>query len=220
MKDPVNTGDDQVKEIWGVKFRIAPHGLAEDQVVAFVNSLMEQSKESAAEQEKRSSLLKLAEQTVVEADRLAEEINKQAKLEAEEEEDRIIREATDKAQEQVKRLLHAAQKEAANQSSATLARAEQDAEALVKKARIEAQDILRATENRAAAVETEARLEAEYLVRRTTAKVVEGIRSAVTDTCNALFTDLENYKNEQREGAQASNVRQEIQHSLATAKKK
>jgi hypothetical protein len=33
-----------VKEHWGVEFRVVPDGLAEDEVVSFVNNLMEQSR--------------------------------------------------------------------------------------------------------------------------------------------------------------------------------
>ena len=54
------------KEHWGVKFSVVPNGLSEEEVVSFVDDLMKSSKSS---DDKQASLIKLAEQTVIEADK-------------------------------------------------------------------------------------------------------------------------------------------------------
>ena len=65
------------KELWGVSFRVVPDGLAEDEVVSFVNKIMAKGRSPNEDQERQDSLRILAEQTVVEADRLAGEIKQQ-----------------------------------------------------------------------------------------------------------------------------------------------
>jgi cell division septum initiation protein DivIVA len=179
------------KEHWGVKFTVASEGLAEEEVVAFVNGLMEKMEESAKAQEQQSSLLKLAEQTVIEADRLAERIKEDARKSASTEAEKVLAAAEEKAQEQVKKLLQKAEREAAERSSAAIAEAQREAQELLRKAQKEAQEVLQSARDQAAAIHSDARLEAEFIVRRVSAQVAEEIRSAMTSINQSLLSKLE-----------------------------
>ena len=64
----------EVKELWGTRFDVVQNGLSEEQVVSFVTDLMAEAQKAREGQERQSSLLKLAEQTVLEAERMAAEI--------------------------------------------------------------------------------------------------------------------------------------------------
>ena len=218
----------EVKELWGVSFSIAPQGLSEEQVVSFVNELMEKSAAEREKHEKQASLLKLAEQTVVEADRLAETIKQRARDESQAEAAVIRAEAETSAQEDARKIIAAAEQEAAAQSSAAIAKAQGEGQKLILeataessaaiakargegqeltlKAQAEGQRILEDSRGRVASTEAEAKLEAEFIVRRMTQKVSEGIRQAVAETCNDLLPALDDIvkeRSEQRESGGA-----------------
>ena len=179
------------KELWGVEFRTVPDGLDEDQVVSFVDKLMEQSRLGRDEQERQASLHKLAEQTVVEADKLAESIKEDARKEAQEEAARIQAAAEEQAQAEADRIIKQAERDSAARSRAALAKSDKDAQEAVAKSRKEAQSIVQDARDRAEAMETEAKLEAEYIVRRLTVKFVEEVRSVVTETSNNLLPSID-----------------------------
>ena len=67
-----------VTELWGREFNIVKNGLSEDQVVSYVNQLVSEHDMLIQRQEHLSSLTKLAEKTVAEAEKLAEEIKTEA----------------------------------------------------------------------------------------------------------------------------------------------
>ncbi len=181
----------KVKELWGEKFSIVPHGLAEDQVVAYVNRLLEHSKRRESAEERQSTLLKLAEQTVIEADKLAASIKAQAKKEAEEEKARIVAQAADKAREEGQKIIKAAEDEASTRASKIVSKAEQDAQEIIERAQKRAQDILQAASEKAASIESEAKVEAEYAVRHMTTKLAHELRAAVTGVCNQMLSGLD-----------------------------
>ena len=180
-----------VKKLWGTEFPIVAKGLSEKEVVSFVEKLMDQSRETQTDHDRQSSLLKLAEQTVVEADRLAETIKGDARKEAEEEGARIITEAQAQAKEQAGRQLQKAERDAKNKSASIVAEAEQDAKDAVDRAKKEGQDFLDATKEKVASMESEVKLEAEYIVRRFAVKFVDEIRTAVTGATNNMLPSLE-----------------------------
>ena len=180
-----------VKELWGVEFPIVARGLAEDDVVSFVNKLMEENRRVKEERERQSSLLKLAEQTVVEADRLAESIKEQARQEAEEEASKIRAASEQQAQEQAQRVVRKAEREAAERSSAIIDEAKVEAQELTARAQKESQDIIQATRDKIPGIASEARLEAEYIVRRFTVNFVEELRAVVTETCGKMLPSLD-----------------------------
>ncbi len=180
-----------VKQLWGVDFRVVPQGLAEDEVVSFVDKLMKESRTAGDEQERAASLHRLAEQTVVEADKLAESIKQQATEEAEEAAARIAADSEEQATVQSQRIIKKAEREAAALSNAAGSKSEKEAQEVIARARAEVQEILQDARDKVVSMEAEAKLEAEYLIRRMTVKFVEEIRSVVTETSNNLLPSLE-----------------------------
>ena len=151
-------GEAEVKKLWGVSFSIVPQGLSEEQVVSFVNELMKKSAAEREEHDKQASLLRLAEQTVVEADRLAETIKERAREESQAEAARIRAEAETSAQEDARKIIQAAEQEAAAESSSAIAKAQGDGQELILKAQSEARRMLEDSRGRVASTEAEAKL--------------------------------------------------------------
>ena len=79
----------QVAKLWGMDFSVVPEGLARDEVVAYVDGLKSELQTTGPKGAQQSSLVKLAEQTVIEAHKLAEEVLEQAHTDAEAEAARI-----------------------------------------------------------------------------------------------------------------------------------
>lgn len=183
--------DAAVKELWGVEFQVVPDGLAEDQVVSFVNDLMEKARDVGGDQGRQASLLKLAEQTVVEADRIAEDIKAKARQEAEEAGAKELTARRAEAEQEAERIVREAKSEADRSLRDTIAEAEEQASEIVADARKEAQDITKAARDLVPGIASEAKLEAEYIVRRFTVQFVERIRSVVTDTANEMLPSLD-----------------------------
>jgi len=76
----------QTRNLWGKEFSIVGDGLAEAEVVAFVSELLQR-------QQHQSSLMELAQRTVIEAEKLALSLREKAKSEAEAEAAGIISQA-------------------------------------------------------------------------------------------------------------------------------
>ncbi len=104
---------DGVAEMGGHEFKIVKKGLDKTQVAAFINELVKQRDELISErdellkrEEHMLSLTRLAERTVIEADKLTEEIKReameQAKTEAKIEADKLTEEFKREAREQAK----------------------------------------------------------------------------------------------------------------------
>ena len=186
-----------VREHWGTQFHVVPEGLAEDEVVSFVDELMEKGRK----EEKHASLVKLAEQTVVEADRLAESIKKQARKEAEDERAGAIAAAKEQAREETQRLVKRAERDAVVQAEATLARTQSEAQDIIAKAQKEAQDITESAREKVTAIESQAHVEAEYIVRRFTVRFAEELRSVVVDTSNNMIPNLNRLMKESGHGS-------------------
>jgi F0F1-type ATP synthase membrane subunit b/b' len=187
------------KEHWGVKFSVLPNGLSEDEVVAFVDDLMKSNKSSNL---KQASLIKLAEQTVIEADKLAEKIKEDARDEAKQETEKILATATTKAQEQVEVAAQKTETDALTKANEILAQAEKSAEetrnraeketqALVAKAQKEAVSIIDSASDRVNAIRNEAKIEAEFIVRRTSNRLADEIKAAIVDISQNVLAQLD-----------------------------
>ncbi len=122
-----NGAKDGVAEMGGHEFKIVKKGLDKAQVAAFINELVRQRDELISERDeslKREghmlSLTRLAERTVIEADKLTEEIKKeaieQAKTEAKIEADKLTEEIKKEAMEQAKAEADAIMAKAKEQS--------------------------------------------------------------------------------------------------------
>ena len=206
------------KVLWGEEFHVVPEGLAEDEVVSFVDDLMEQSRQIRDDQERQASLHRLAEQTVVEADKLAASIKQQARGEAEAEAARLIAAAEQEGRERAQRIVRAAERESATLSTDSAAKGKEEAEQILAQARREAELMIKATKDELPAIESEAKLEAEYLVRRFTVKFVEQIRSAVTETCNDMLPSLDDLMKESSHSGALDEG--DSKHAIAPVEKK
>lgn len=179
-----------VKKLWGVEFSVVPEGLAEDQVVAFVDSLIAMSGNGQTEQDPQSSLFKFAQKLVVEAQAHASSIKEEAKREAEAEAARIHAEAEEQARQHGQRMVEAAQTEASTKASEITAKARQEAQQITRLARTEAEDIIQDAHQQAYDLRGQAKLEAELTVRRLAARAGDEIRAAVTNIYNDLLPSL------------------------------
>ncbi len=140
-----------VKELWGESFHVVPEGLDEEEVVKYVDALK-------AELDRQSALQKLAEQTVVEADRLAGNIREQARKDAEEEAARI-RAA---AEAEASRITSSAEDEAAGMRSS----AEEDAGKVKSSAEKEAATLRSSAQEEAAKIKSSAERQAAQRIKR------------------------------------------------------
>jgi F0F1-type ATP synthase membrane subunit b/b' len=93
-------------ELWGKKFRIVESGLDRDDVISFVNSLVEKNRELTIQFEYIDSLKKLAERITVEAAKLAEE----TLAKTEERRRDIISEAVKQAEQEAQAAKYEAEK--------------------------------------------------------------------------------------------------------------
>ena len=122
-------------ELGGYEFRRAKNGLDEAQVASSINELISQRDKFKQHEEHLSSLTKLAEKTVAEADKLAEEIKTEAKDQAKAEASAIIT----KAEEQAQRISEEKRTEIINiateQAEAIKTEAEREAELLLENQR-------------------------------------------------------------------------------------
>ncbi len=130
-----NGTKEDVIELWGREFNTAKKGLDEAQVVSFVNNLIAERDMLAQRQEHFSSLTKLAEKTVAEADNLAKEIRKETKDQAKAEASEIIVKAKEQAQQAIEEDRAKIITIATEEATALQANAEQEAELLLENQR-------------------------------------------------------------------------------------
>jgi F0F1-type ATP synthase membrane subunit b/b' len=123
---------DSFVELGGFEFKKVKIGLDETQVASCINELISQRDKFRQHEEHLSSLTKLAEKTVAEADKLAEEIKTEAKDQAEAEASAFIAEAKEQAQkiseEERTKIINMA----TEQAEAIKSEAKQEAELLLK----------------------------------------------------------------------------------------
>jgi len=165
-----NGSKENVVELWGHEFSLAKNGLDEAQVVSFVNELIGERDLLIQRVEHLSTLTKLAEKTIVEADRLAEDIKKEAIDEARAEAEAILA----KADEQVKQMIEEKRTEiitiATQEAEAIKANAECEAELLIEQQRGRIQPEIREVAQR---LYRELLSQLENLKQRVTASEVE-----------------------------------------------
>ena len=171
---------DKVRNLWGQDFRILSKGLAENDVVVFVEKLMSQHRESLKQADHLASLHELAAMTVEEAERMAASIKEEARKEVEAESARITAEARARADQ----VLEVAEKEAeagaaraVSKASSTAREVEGEAEQAAKKQR-EAAD-----RARAAAFDAE-------LLRKELRERLDGLEEALNALKEAAVSEL------------------------------
>jgi DNA anti-recombination protein RmuC len=89
--------DDKSKTLWGEEFRVVQEGLAETDVVIFVEKMMRQHRESLRKLDHIEALHELATKTVEDAERLAARIIEEAEKDSKAESKRIAAEAEERA---------------------------------------------------------------------------------------------------------------------------
>ena len=118
-------------QLWGHEFNRAENGLDEEQVVSFVNELMNEREELLKSVEHLSSLTRLAEKTVVEADNVAQQTQKEAAEQAKAEANAIVAKAEEEAQQVVEEKRAEAIAMADREAEAIKANAQQQAELML-----------------------------------------------------------------------------------------
>jgi F0F1-type ATP synthase membrane subunit b/b' len=127
-----NTNDTNVGELSLPKFKRAKNGLDEEQVVSFINELISQQDILLQHEEHLSSLTKLAEKTVTEADKLAEEIKAKATERAKDEANAIIAREEEQAQQIIEEKRAEIMNIVTEKAAAIEAEAEREAELLLE----------------------------------------------------------------------------------------
>ena len=127
-----NGSKEGVVELWGHEFNLAKSGLDETQIVSFVNELISERDQLIRQTEHLSTLTKLAEKTVVEADRLAEAIRKETTDQTEAEAAAIVAKAEEQAQQIIEEKRSEITATATKEAEAIKASAEDEARLLLE----------------------------------------------------------------------------------------
>lgn len=143
-----NGSKESVVELWGREFNLARNGLDEEQVVSFVNELIGEREILIQRVEHLATLTKLAEKTVVEADRLAEGMKKEAVDQAKAEADAIVAKAEEQAQQVIEEKRTEIITMATKEVEAIKANAEREAELFIERQREKVQPEIRDTAQR------------------------------------------------------------------------
>jgi F0F1-type ATP synthase membrane subunit b/b' len=127
-----NATKDDVIMLGGREFRRAKNGLDEAQLVPFVDELIKEREKLAKSQDHIASLNRLAEMTIVEADKLAGQIKTEATEQAKAESAAIIDKAKEQVRQASERKIAEAVRTANEQASAIKAKAEEEAVLLLE----------------------------------------------------------------------------------------
>jgi len=127
-----NTVKDDVVVLGGHEFKRVKNGLDESQVSSFVNELIDERDKLAQSQDHVASLNRLAERTIVEADKLAMQIKTEAAEQAKAESAAIVDKAKEQARQMVEKKTAEATKLANEEANAIKAKAEKEAALLVE----------------------------------------------------------------------------------------
>jgi len=138
-----NSAKDSVVALGGREFRRVKSGLDEAQVASFIDQLIRERDKLAQSQHHMASLTKLAETTIVEADRLANQIKAEATEQARAESAAIIGKAKEQAQQIVEKKQAEVLKIANDEADAIRTEAQKKAAALLEIETGKIQDALR-----------------------------------------------------------------------------
>jgi cell division septum initiation protein DivIVA len=138
-----NTDKEGTVELWGHEFKRVKNGLDEEQIVSFVNELMNAHKTLLERAEHLSALTKLAEKTIVEADNVAKRLQEEATDQAKVEANKIIAEAEEQAQKLLQEKSAEAVVMADKEAETIKAKAQRKAELLLEEKAKRIQPVLR-----------------------------------------------------------------------------
>jgi F0F1-type ATP synthase membrane subunit b/b' len=147
---------DKVKEIGGQRFRIVKNGLDEAEVLSFISALIQQNNELANKVEHLSALTKLAESTVVEAEKQAKSIRIQTEEEAKAQASSIVAAAEEQAKLEADKIIAESKQRAEEVAQTRIALAERQAEETIKNAEARVDNVRRVAEEEASRMVAEA----------------------------------------------------------------
>jgi vacuolar-type H+-ATPase subunit H len=149
----MDTSEGKTRDLWGRKFKIVKNGLDEAEVFSFIGGLIDQNNALASKLEHLDSLTKLAERTVIEANKQGQAIKKEADEKANASAASIIAEAEEKARKEIERITSEGERKARQSVQEKIAAAEQ-----------QAQSMLTAAEEKAELIKTDANDEANKII--------------------------------------------------------
>lgn len=132
-----------VVQLWGHQFKKAGDGLDKAEVVSFVDELMKKHEALLKRAEHLSSLTKLAEKTIVEADNVAQQVKSEVEEQAKSEAKAILSEAEEQAQKIIEEKRAEALARVNREVEAIKVKAQQQAEKLLEEKTREIQPELR-----------------------------------------------------------------------------
>jgi hypothetical protein len=138
-----NAKKDGVVVLGEREFKRVKNGLDEAQVASFIDELTKERDELAQSQDHIASLNRLAEMTVVEADRLATQVKTEATEQAKAESTAIIDKAREQARQMMEKKISEAVEIANEKANAIKAKAEEEAVLLLENERNKIRDELR-----------------------------------------------------------------------------
>jgi cell division septum initiation protein DivIVA len=138
-----NSGKDGVVTLGGREFKRVKNGLDEAEIAYFVDELIKERDELTQSQHHIASLSKLAETTIVEADRLAKQIKAEASEQAKAESAAVIDKAREQAQQMAERKQAEILKMANEKADAIRSQAEKQSTLLLESERDKIRDELR-----------------------------------------------------------------------------
>jgi hypothetical protein len=127
-----NTVKDDVILLGGREFKRVKNGLDEAQVASFINELIKERDKLAQSQNHIASLNRLAEMSIVEADKLATQIKTEATEQAKAESAAIIDKAKEQARQMLEKKIAEAVELADEKANAIKAKAEEEAALLIE----------------------------------------------------------------------------------------
>ena len=127
-----NTVKDDVAVLAGHEFKRVKNGLDEAQVAPFINELIKDRDKLAQSQDHITSLNRLAERAIVEADKLATQIRTEAAEQAKAESAAIVDKAKEQARQIAERKMAEAVELASEKANAIRAKAEEEAAILLE----------------------------------------------------------------------------------------
>lgn len=149
----MDTSDGKTKDIWGRKFKIVKNGLDEGEVFSFIGGLIDQNNELTNKLQHLDSLKKLAERTVIEAEKQAEVIKKEIEEKANTKAATIVSKAEKEAKAEADRIINEVKQ-----------KVEQDAQVKITAAIQQGQILLKEAEEKGETIKTAANQEANKIL--------------------------------------------------------
>lgn len=210
----MDTSNGKTKEMLGRKFKTVKNGLDEVEVFDFLGGLIEQNKNLALQLEHLESLTRLAERTVIEADKEAENIKKERLEKASSQAAKIIAEGEEKAKSEANTIIAEAQRKAEGQAQDIIKSAESKAETIKTQANGEASRIIAEAKQNATVMEQRV----QDIIKDAEGKA-EVIKADANSKAIRIISEATE-KAEELANARAESAEKEAQHIITEAREK